>query len=177
MTALNRAPSNPNFLHANKFTLSFDRVPNVQYFVQSVSVPGISLSEVQRSTPFVDLYSPGEKAIYDSLVVTFHVDEELRGWKEIHDWIRAMTFPTDFGEYESLKKLNRNIPVKDMPQYSQASLTLYTSSNTPQYRFRFVDCFPTSLSSFLMAVNDSPENPITADVTLRYAYYNIDKIG
>ena len=104
MTALNRAPSNPNFLHANKFTLSFDRVPNVQYFVQSVSVPGISLSEVQRSTPFVDLYSPGEKAIYDSLVVTFHVDEELRGWKEIHDWIRAMTFPTDFNEYESLKK-------------------------------------------------------------------------
>ena len=98
MTATNRNPSNPNLLQQNKFVLNFGRAPSIQFFCQSVSVPGISLSEVPQFTPFVDVYVPGEKAIYDLLNVTFIVDEELQAWKEIHDWIRGMTFPTDFKE-------------------------------------------------------------------------------
>ena len=98
MTALTRNPANPNYLHPNKFQLNFGRASNVQYFCQSVSVPGISMSEVLQTTPFVDLYRPGEKAIYDLLNVTFIVDEQLKAWLEIHDWIRAMTFPTNFKE-------------------------------------------------------------------------------
>ena len=93
MTAINRNPTNPNFLQPNKYQLNFGRAPNVRYFCQSLSVPGISLSEALQTTPFVDVYAPGEKAIYDLLNVTFIVDEELKSWIEIHDWIRAMTFP------------------------------------------------------------------------------------
>ena len=70
-------------------------------------MPGLSLAEVPVNNPFLDVYSPGEKAIYDLLNVTFMVDEELKSWLEIHDWIRAMTFPTDFQEYRDLNKLNR----------------------------------------------------------------------
>ena len=119
MTAINRNPANPNFLHPNKFQLNFGRVPNIQYFCQSVSVPGISMSEILRATPFVDIYSPGEKAIYDILNVTFIVDEELKAWLEIHDWIRAMTFPTDFKEYQQLDKLNNyaNSQKDSFPQF------------------------------------------------------------
>ena len=126
MTAINRNPANPNFLHPNKFQLNFGRVPNIQYFCQSVSVPGISMSEILRSTPFVDIYSPGEKSIYDILNVTFIVDEELKAWLEIHDWIRAMTFPTDFKEYQQLDKLNNyaNSQKDSFPQFSDATLTL-----------------------------------------------------
>jgi hypothetical protein len=176
MTVLTRNPSNPNLLHPNKFTLSFSRLPSMQYFCQGVSVPGISLSEVPRQTPFVDLYSPGEKAIYDVFNVTFFVDEELKGWLELHDWIRALTFPTEFEEYVRLPRLNKNIPILDKPQFSDCSLTLYSSSNTPYYRFKFVDCFPTSLSSFVVTSTDSPNNPITADATFRFAYYNVEKL-
>lgn len=176
MTALTRTPSNTNFLQPNKFALNFSRVPAIQYFCQGVSVPGISLSEVPRNTPFVDLYSPGEKAIYDLLNVTFYVDEELKSWIEIHDWIRAMTFPTDFEEYVNLKNLSSNIPNVDKPQFSDATVTIYSSSFKPYYRFKFYDCFPTSLSSFVMSAPDTPENIITADATFRFSYYNIDKL-
>jgi len=85
MTAITRNPTNPNPLIGSRFILSFGRVPNVQYFCQSVSVPGISLSEAVIVNPFVDIYSPGEKAIYDLLNVTFMVDEDLTAWKEIHE--------------------------------------------------------------------------------------------
>ena len=176
MTATTRNPSNPNFLQPNKFLLNFSRAPNIQYFCQSLSVPGISLSEAVITNPFLDIYSPGEKAIYDLLNVTFMVDEELLGWKEIHDWIRAMTFPESFEEYKRLPRLNKLANDPKFPQFSDASVTLLSSSNTPYYRFKFHNCFPTTLSTFIMNASDSPENVITADATFRYEYYDIEKL-
>jgi hypothetical protein len=178
MTALTRNPSNPNFLQPNKFALNFSRVPNVQYFCQSVSVPGVSTSEIPRNNPFVDLYSPGEKLIYDIMNVTFYVDEELKAWLEIHDWLRAMTFPTDFAEYKNLSNLNDFTRYKQTktPQFSDGSLTLLSSSNKPKYKFNFIDLFPISLSSFVVSTSDGPDTIISADASFRFAYYNVDKL-
>ena len=168
MTATNRNPSNPNFLQQNKFILNFGRAPSIQFFCQSVSVPGISLSEVPQFTPFVDVY------------VTFIVDEELTGWIEIHDWIRAMTFPKEFEEYQNLGRLSRIASAtkasSDKPQYSDASITILSSSNKPYFKFKYYDCFPTSLSTFVMGANDSPESTMSADVSFRYSYYDIEKL-
>lgn len=178
MTAIVRTPTNPNFLQPNKFQLNFSRTPNVQYFVQSLSVPGISLSEVPTTNPFLDLFSPGEKAIYDLLSVTFLIDEEMKSWLEIHDWIRAMTFPRDFEEYQKLPRLSKYTSLANdkAPQFSDATITLLSSSNTPYYRFKFHDVFPTSISTFVMAATDDPSNPMTADATFRYSYYDIEKL-
>ncbi len=175
MTAITRNPINQNFIHPNKFQLNFARCPNLQFFCQSVSVPGISMSEIVQNTPFTDLYIPGEKPIYDLLNVTFYVDEDLKSWIEMHDWIRAMTFPTNYGEYRNLSKLNPNAISK--PQYSSASLTLLSSANNPNIVFDFVDVFPISLSTFIVSATDSPDSTITADVTFRYSYYNIRPAG
>lgn len=176
MTVLTRNPKNQNKLAPNKFTFAFSRIPNVQFFVQTATVPGISLSEVPTTNPFVDIYSPGEKAIYDLLTVTFVVDEDIEAWKEVHDWIRAMTFPKEFAEYRELPRLSKQSN-KAFPQFSDATLTLLTSSNQPNYRFKFYDCFPTSLSTFVMNTQDGPDTVITADATFRYNYYDIEKVG
>lgn len=174
MSALDRNPQNQNLLHPNKFQLNFSRLPNTQFFCQTVGLPGVSMSEVMRTTPFVDLYSPGEKIIYDLLNVTFIVDEDLQTWLEIHNWIRGMTFPTDFKEYQQLATLSKfSNPVK--PQYSDCTLTLLTSANNPNYRVQFYDVFPTTLSSIMFSSTDTPDTTMTADVTFRFAYYNIDK--
>ncbi len=175
-TAFNRNPSNPNFLHPNKFQLNFSRLPNVQYFCQSVTIPGISTSEVMRNTPFVDIFSPGEKAIYESFSAIFYVDEELLAWKEIHDWIRAMTFPEKYEEYRNLPNLARTFSNPQFPQFSDAEVTILSSSNKPYYKFKFYDCFPTSLSGFNLSTMETPDTPITSDVMFRYSYYDIQKL-
>ena len=178
MTILDRNPTNPNFLHPNKFQLNFSRVPSVQYFCQTVTVPGIALSEIPIFNPFVELYSPGEKAVYDILNVTFYVDEELKAWLEIHDWIRAMTFPERYEEYQNLPRLNPKYSSTSpkFPQFSDGSLTLLSTSNKPYYKFKFYDLFPTSLSTFVVSSTDSPENTITADATFRYTYFDVEKL-
>ena len=181
MTAITRNPANPNYLHPNKFQLNFSRASNVQYFCQSVSVPGISMSEVPQTTPFVDLYRPGEKAIYDLLNVTFIVDEQLKAWLEIHDWIRAMTFPTNFKEYQDLGLLSKQAGIRQElgigAQYSDATVTILSSANNPTHRFKFYEVFPTTLSTFVMSASDTPDSIITADATFRYSYYDVDIVS
>jgi len=107
MTALTRAPYNKDLLQSTKFRVTFDRLPGTTYFCQTANFPGVSLTEIPRQTPFVDLYVPGEKIVYDTFNITFLVDEDLRAWTDIHDWIRATTFPTDFKEYLDLRRLDR----------------------------------------------------------------------
>ena len=178
MTATNRNPNNPNFLQPNKFIMNFARAPSIQYFCQSVSVPGISLSEIPQNNPFVDVYVPGEKAIYDLLNITFMIDEELVSWLEIHDWIRDLTFPENFDQYKDLANLNSYTQriSTNKPQYSDGSLQLLSSSNTPYYEFKFTGLFPTSISSFIMNSSDGPDNILTADASFRYSYYDVKKL-
>jgi hypothetical protein len=138
---------------------------------------------VPRQTPFIDLYVAGEKLIYDTFNVTFLVDEDLKTWTEIHDWVRALTFPTDFREYFDLVKggsspmnVMKNTGSMGKPQYSDAILTLYTNKNNPNFRIKLYDVFPTSLSSILINTSDTAENIIASDATFRFSYYDYEKI-
>ena len=178
MTVLTRNPTNPNSLQPNKFTLNFSRAPNLQYFCQTISLPGISTSEIPVQNPFVELYAPGEKTVYDVLNITFIVDAEMLSWLEVHDWIRAMTFPTEYEEYQSLGKLTQfnSALVTATPQYADGSVTILSASNKPYYRFNFKDLFPISLSGFVVSSTDTPDTIITADATFRFTYYNVEKL-
>jgi hypothetical protein len=182
MGAIERNPSNRDILQSTKFKLNFTRLPGLTFFCQTVNLPGLSLSEVMRNTPFLDLYVPGEKAIYDTLNCTMLVDEDIRGWEAIHDWIRAMTFPVEFEEYAKMgekfrdTQMRRGTGVKLPPQYSDASMTVYTNKNNPNFRINYKDCFPTTLGGIQFSTLDSAENIITADATFRFSYYNIERI-
>ena len=178
MTALNRNPSNPNFLQGNKFQLNFSRAPNLQYFCQTVTLPGLSTSEIPVANPFVELYAPGEKAIYDTLNVTFMVDQEMTGWLEIHDWLRALTFPTEFEEYTRLGKLNQFSTAANSktPQYADGSITILSASNRPYFKFNFVNLFPIAIGGFMLSSTDTPETVITSDATFRFTYYDVEKL-
>ena len=180
MGAIERNPPNRDILQSTKFKLNFTRLPGATFFCQTANLPGISLTEVMRNTPFIDLYVPGEKAIYDTLNITMLIDEDLNDWLAIHDWIRAMTFPTEFEEYARLDRMFRDSPnrrgVKLPPQYADATLSVYTNKNNANFRVQYKDCFPTTLGGITFSALDSAENIITADVSFRFSYYNIERV-
>jgi hypothetical protein len=178
-TALTRNPAKIDLLQSTKFRLTFDRLPSMTWFCQSVNFPGVSLTEITRPTPFVDLYSPGEKLLYDTLNVSFLVDEDMQAWFQVHDWIRALTFPTNFEEYVNLSRLSQNIKATTKAagsQFSDATITLYSNKNNPKIRINIADAFPTSLSSISLSVQDTADNIITADATFRFSYYEYERI-
>ncbi len=180
MTALTRNPSNTDLLQSTKFRVTFGRLPGITYFCQTANLPGISLTEIPRSTPFVDLYHPGEKAVYDTFNITFLVDEDLRAWTELHDWIRGITFPTGFEEYFAMQTQQSKTNIRGFtPQnasYSDATLTIYTNKNNPNFRIKLFDLFPTTVGTITFNTSDSAENIITADATFRFSYYNYERL-
>lgn len=178
MTILTRIPTDTSPLKPNRFELQFSRLPNVTYFCQTISIPGVSTGEAYQPTPFVDLYAPGDKLIYEPLVITFVVERTMNSWNEIYMWMRGMTFPVDFAEYRNLNKISRHSAAKstNKPQYSDCMITLLSGSNTPLVRFKFYDAFPTSLTNIVLSTTESPDDIITADMTLRYSYFDLVQV-
>lgn len=173
---MSTTPTNTNLLFPNRYVLSFDRLAGMQFFCQSITLPGLNIGTAIQSTPFIDITRAGDKLTYDTLTVSFLVDEDLNSWKEIHDWIRGMAFPTKFEEYQNLKTLSRKSnPIH--PQYSDAQLVLLGSNQQGIFRFHFFDLFPTSLGAITLASTSGPlDNVLVADGTFAFSYFDIIKI-
>jgi len=182
MTALTRNPINTDFLQTHKFQMVFDRLPTVTYFCQNANLPGISLTEIQRFTPFIDVYHPGEKAIYDTFNISFLINEDMSSWLELHNWIRGATFPENFDEYVNLARTTRSSYAQSLSSnrrpvvYTDGVLTIYSNKNNPRFRAKFHDIFPTYLGSIPFNVGDSAESTPTCDATFRFTYYDFETL-
>jgi hypothetical protein len=165
MSAINRAPENTNLLQPTKFLLTFDRIRATQYFCQSVNLPGVSLGEVNRATPFLDMYSPGTKLSYTPLDVEFLVDEELQSWKNIYDWFLTMADPEGFEQRGGSKELQNN------KHFSDATLTILSNLNNPVLRIQYTNVFPLSINDIVFDTTKSADTIITARATFRYQSY------
>jgi hypothetical protein len=164
-----RVPQNPSFLQATKYTFTIPNLSFAKYFCQTVTMPGVSTGPVTMPTPFSDTFRAGWKLTYDPMTITFIVDEDLRVWEETYDWLRSVAAPTGFKDYAKYKN-------KDAAIYYDGMLTVNTNANNPNIRFKFFNCNPVSLSGVTFNVSDSAENTITAELGLRYDYFEIERI-
>ena len=165
MSVFNRAPQNTNPLQPTKFLLTFNRMPAVQYFCQSVNLPGVSLGEVVRTTPFLDQYSPGTKLEYTPLSVTFIVDEHLESWKNMYDWFTSIGDPDGFESRDHSLELGKNTKLSD------ATLTVLNALNNPVLRVNFINAFPLNMSDLQFDSTLSADTIITSTASFRYESY------
>ena len=70
-------PAGLNPLSPNGFNFSISKAPNVTFFCQSASIPGIMLGDPSFSTPFSTQPLPGDTLSYDPLTVEFLIDEQM----------------------------------------------------------------------------------------------------
>ena len=177
MSALDRTPQNTNLLQPTKFVLTFARLPNIQFFCQSVNVPGVSLGKAGFNTPFLDNYIAGNKLTYNPLEITFLLDEAFSTWQELYTWLLAIASPKGFEERNKLtsleKKMNTSgiLPVKYEDSYSTAILTVNSNLNNPIIRLMYNQVFPTSLSDVKFDTTSSAETTMTCDATFNYDFH------
>lgn len=163
---LKRQPSNPNNLQKSKFKLVFAKVSNVEYFCQSVQLPGISSNPVPFNNPFATIKLTGDDLKYEPLVVNIILDEDLRTWTDIYDWIRGYSFPHEQKEYtiQARKGL-----------YSDATLYFLTNSNEANIRFKFHNLFPFSISPVLMDSSSTGQETQVAQVQFTYQTFEVER--
>ena len=170
---------NKSILNKNNFRLLIDKVPNVEYYVRNVTIPGLTFSETEQPAGVgVNAFFPGDKVSFDTLDVNFLVDEDLENFKEIYDWMDSIvpvSNPSLFGTYTETATNNTNVMASidnDLNQYSDITLVTNTNKNIPNRYFRFHDCFPISLSGIELESSAESE-PVIATVSLRFTYYEI----
>jgi len=167
---------NRNFLSPVGFKFTLNRAPKVAFFGNSTNIPGMTLGIAVQPTYLKDIDIPGDKITFNDLTLRFLVDENLENYAEIQNWIRGIGYPESLSEIYNWQKNNSVMDVQDKSQmnlYSDATLTVLTSSNNSNFQVKFSDVFPYSITDLQFDATDSDIDYLTAEVTFKYTIYNI----
>ena len=178
--AYQRQIKNRNFLAPTGFKLVVNRSPKVAFFSNAANLPGITLGEAIQPTYLKDIPTPGDKIVFDDFTIRFLVDEDLKNYMEIQNWIRGLGYPETLQEIYDLQDEERDIDNRDrqsMDIYSDGTLTVLGSSNNAIFKVQFSDLWPYSLTTLQFDATDTDVNFFTADVSFKYTIYNITDIS
>lgn len=152
--------TNPNFLSPLSFKFILSRTPNINFNVQTVRLPGMSLSSTETATPFVSIPNSG-KIVYSPLTITFRVNEDMSDYLEINNWMEGLGSPSNFSQYANLKDSTAGL-------YSDATLVINNSRKLGNMAATFYDVFPIDISDLQFTTMDTDVNYIECTVDFRY---------
>lgn len=155
----------PQFLSQIEFKFDIKRLPNTKFFVQRVTTPSLDLDFIRQPTPLYDSFRTAGKMNFGDLTVEFKVDEDMKNYEEIYDWMIGLGFPRNNSEFKDLDE--------GMGLYSDATLTILTSQKNPNVGFSFQKLFPVNLSSLDMDMTADDVEYITSTVQFRYDTFEL----
>lgn len=159
-----------NFLNPNGFNFNLKRLPDVRYFVQGASMPGVDISAIPRPTPFRNLNIPGNNMEYGDISLTVKADAHLLSYRQTFDWMTGLAFPDSYDQYKSLSQDQYGIT-------SDASLIILDNRSNPVISVNFKDVYPTSLSEVEFSTTESDLTAPTFTITFKHnGYYFVDKL-
>ena len=191
---IQREPSKSDYASPIQFRFKCTKLPTVEFFVQSANIPGINLGSAQQNTPLYDMPLPGDKITFAALDMSFLVDENLNNYKEIHDWILGLGFPSNNQQFQDLQSAGSDRfpgssrstattgtstpqPLSEGGIYSDAILTVLNSKNIAKTEIRFQNVYPTSLGSLNYDVRQTDVDYLSASVSFNYMNYDIVQIS
>ena len=154
MASLAEQPKNINYLSSVQFKFELVGYPELNFFVQGVNLPGLSMQAAQMPFP----RQPGvQKNLgvieFEMLSIQFLVDEYLKNYITIWEWMMN----------------------KDASNTS-AVLTLLSSQMNPFLEVHFNAIFPIGLSELLFdSTSVEPEYKV-ANLTMSYRNYSINSL-
>jgi hypothetical protein len=91
------------------------------------------------------------------------VNEDLSAWTTIYNWMKDLSsVEASYAKRKSGKK--------------QAVLTIMSNQNNPKLRVKLMDLFPLSLSDLEFDTTLSAEEHITATVSFRYDWFELEQV-
>jgi hypothetical protein len=191
---ITREPSKSDYASPIQFRFKCTKLPLVEFFVQSANIPGINLGSATQTNPLYDIPLPGDKITYSALDMSFLVDENLNNYKEIHDWILGLGFPSNNQQFQDLQSAGSDRfpgsskstattgtstpqPLSEGGIYSDAILTVLNSKNIAKTEIRFQNVYPTSLGGLNYDVRQTDVDYLSASVSFNYMNYDIVQIS
>ena len=190
--ALSRQPTVFDYSQQSQFKVFLPLFPTTEWFVVRANVPGVSLGQAVQTTPLLDMPIIGDKLTYDDFYVTFLVDEELKNYTEMHDWLINCAAPAKRSQFRGKARpagipkrpqtqiqdlLLGNIPESDRDLYSNLDLFIMSSKNNPLVKIQMVEAFPISLTNIEYSHQESDVTYAECTATFAFSYFTISAIG
>ena len=184
-------PTVQDYATGTQWRLAFNRTPKTTWFCTAANIPGIQLGEAQYPTPMADMVVTGDKLTFETLNITFLVDEELQNYRELWDWIVGIGTPVKHSQWTSelfkgdgaVRQFGTEdtdpktkVSYEESNLYSDATLIVYNSKNKAKLNVQFKNMFPTSLSALEYTQEASDVEYFKAAATFRYLYYEFETI-
>lgn len=170
MSAITNQPTNVNFLSPLGFNFILKRAPHIVYFVQSLNIPNVSLASAEIDTPFTRIPLAGTRLTYSNFSVTFKIDEDMKNYMEIYNWLKSIGFPDNFNQYSSVA--GQTITSGESV-FSDITLMILNSAMNPRHEVNFIDAFPIDLSEVRFDTTETDVNYLTATATFAYRRFDI----
>ncbi len=164
-------PDNITPLSPNGFMFTVTKLPDISFFCQQVNLPGITLGDPEYANPFTKQPIPGETLTYDTLEVNFLIDNEMKNYKYLYNWIIALGFPNEYEQYRAFVQSDNNNYSELAKNYSDATLSILTGNNNIAQQIQFVDLFPVTIGTVTFQSTNTDVNYIQCNATFRYGYY------
>ena len=177
-----RSHQTTNTLYANHYRFAIERLPDLTFFVQSISSPSVSGSAQTQETPFTFAHHPTSRLNYGDISVTYLVDANFKTYFSLYYWMKGYGFPHSFDEvkrFRAKQLLNRRVAPRAAPvdlEKTTASISILTPDTASIVaKIDIEEVFPIELTSldFTSTNVDSPVLTTTAtfscstfDVTL-----------
>ncbi len=179
----NQQPSDLDYLKPNGFKFQIHNLPNVSYFCQAANIPAIQLGAPTMPTPLSDLPVPGDKLGYGDLVIRFLVQENMRNYIELYNWLIGLGFPNDRQEYKNWNESQRyRFPaVADkrlgaLGNFSDADFFVLDSDNNPNVKITYYDVFPVSLEALDFDISSGRADYLVGIAAFKYRHYTIEAL-
>ena len=184
-------PTVYDYATGTQWRLAFNRTPKTTWFCTAANIPGIQLGEAQYPTPMADMVVTGDKLTFETLNITFLVDEELQNYRELWDWIVGIGTPVKHSQWTSelfkgdgaVRQFGTEdvdprtkVSYEESNLYSDATLIVYNSKNTAKVNVQFKNMFPTSLSALEYSQELTDVEYLKASATFRYLYYEFETV-
>jgi hypothetical protein len=167
-------PTDINFLSPLGYKFVINKLPNLEYFVQSFNFPELTLNRTgDVQTPFNKIMIAGDHLTYSDFSLTFKIDENMYSYFELVDWMTGLGFPESFDQYAALAAQSET---SGYGTIVDADLLILNGTMNPIIKVTFNDVVPVSISGFNFDSKEGDVNYITATATFKYRQYTYTRV-
>lgn len=150
---------NYNAAIQTSYMLEIPMFKELNYFIQSAEVPGLTMAGVD--TPFKNFQGnvPSNRIDFDQLNLTFLVDEEWSNWYSLVEWMKR------------IRRNDRPI-LEDM---SDLTLHLTNSNKNLNKQIIFRGAYPVLIGTLPLETAVVDTTPLVCSLAFRYQEYEMKK--
>ena len=147
----------PNFLNPSSFVLTLDSLSysGAEFTIQTMILPDVTAEGAPLQYKQINVGRASDKIAFGTFEISYLIDEDLLNYKEIFDWLKS--------NVETIHTATNH--VRDL------TLTIMNSANNVTKQIKFIDAYPTSISSLPFDITTTDVEYLTAVVTFDYSYY------